>query len=258
MRGVVTTRITNPKVATLAPTWRRHCGLSVLFDNPGTRLAPGVMPLEDLSVDAPDRQRLYDELAGLVAQVDPQAMRARYGFCPLPRHSYHVTVCDGPNQRDVGDQGVDHPAEAALLDQLPGSLDRAPEVLGFLCRARVLDTAAANPVTFEVADVAVWGQVLAARLEPPSPSSRVALERVRRARAELVDDLWNRLGLRTQPWRPHISLGYFPNRQAAQAATATLRRWNRGLAAARRPAIAFASASVYGFTDMVSFLRLGT
>jgi hypothetical protein len=99
--------------------------------------------------------------------------------------------------------------------------------------------------------------VLAARLEPAGTVSRIALERVHRARTELADDLWTQLGLRTQAWRPHVSLGYFPNRDAADAATAMLPRWNQALTAGRRSPIALDSAAVYGFTDMVSFLRLG-
>jgi hypothetical protein len=99
--------------------------------------------------------------------------------------------------------------------------------------------------------------VLAARLEPAGRSSLAALERVAQARTELSDDLWAELGLRTQAWRPHVSLGYFPNRSAAKAATATLPRWNQTLATRPSATMTFEAASVYGFTDMVSFLRLG-
>jgi hypothetical protein len=253
----VPARITNPKVATLTPTWRRFRGTSVLFDNPGTRLAPGVTPLEDLPVDEPDRQRLYDDLAGVVAQVDAEAMRERYGFCPLPRYSYHVTICDGPNERTISGDGAPQHAAAALIEQLPDSLDRAPTTLGCLCRARVLRVVADSPITFAATGVAIWSHVLAALLEPAGALSRSALDRVTQARAELVDDLRTQLGLQISAWRPHVSLGYFPNRAAAKAATATLARWNRALTTWPPSPITFDSASVYGFTDMVSFLRLG-
>lgn len=251
-------RITNPKVASLAPTWRRYRGVSVLFDNPGARAGPGVIPLERMPIDDPTRQRLYDDLMGVMTDVDLDAMREQFGFCPLPRYSYHVTVCDGPNERDIAEGATSRSAQAAaVIHELPDSLHRLPDALGFLCRTRVLPTVAANPVTFEAAGIAIWGHVLAARLEPDGRSSQTALERVAQARTELANDLWAQLGLRTQAWRPHVSLGYFPNRSAAKAATATLPRWDQTLAMRPLSTITFDAASVYGFTDMVSFLRLG-
>jgi hypothetical protein len=257
-RGTVATRITNPKVLDLAPTWRRYRGLSVLFDNPGTRLGTGVLPLEHIPVNDPDQQRLYDNLADVVASIDVDDLREQYGFCPLPRYSYHVTVCDGPNERDIDRSTVPRRAAvAAVVDGLPDSLDQVSSALGFLHQARVLPTVAAEPVTFVATGIAIWGHVLAAQLEPAGQSARDALERIAQARAELSDDLQAHLGLLTQAWRPHVSLGYFPNRSAAEAATATLPGWQQALTAQPQPAIAFSSAAVYGFTDMISFFRLG-
>jgi hypothetical protein len=254
----VAARITNPKVLDLTPTWRRYRGLSVLFDNPGMRLGPGVTPLENMPVDDPEQQRLYDNLADVVASIDADDMREQYGFCPLPRYSYHVTVCDGPNERDIDRSTVPRRAAvAAVVDGLPESLDQVSTALAFLHHARVLHAVAADPVAFVATGIAIWGHVMAAQLEPAGQSARVGLDRIARARAELSDDLQAHLGLFTQAWRPHVSLGYFPNRSAAEAATATLTRWHQALTAQPQPTIAFSSAAVYGFTDMVSFFRLG-
>lgn len=252
------TRITNPKVATLEPTWRRYRGISVLFDNPGTRTRPGICALAGMTVDDPAQQRLYDALADVVADADPDGMRGRYGFCPLPRHTYHVTICDGPNERDVA--SVSRPyrtAVAALIEELPGSLARVPSTLGLLYRSELLTAVEANPVTLGASDIVVWGHVLAARLEPVDPTAHTAVERVARARTDLTEEVQAELRLRTQAWRPHVSLGYFPNSRAAEGGAATLGRWNRAWAARSRPMIAFRSAAVYGFTDMVSYYRLG-
>lgn len=241
--------ITNDKLIGLEPSWRRYHGISVLFDNPGTRPGPGIVRLEDIPVDDPDRQRLYDELADAVAGGD-RRLRDRYGLCPLPRHSFHVTVCDGPNERDAV------PHVSALLDDLPSSLDRLAVELPFMAGAEVLTTVAGTPVTLVVSEIAIWGHVLVARLAPHGPEHRVALERVTRARDLLVQDLWTNLGLRTQRWRPHVSLGYFPNRDAADAAVAALPPAFRSLPERLRTPITFSSAAVYGFADMVSFFRL--
>lgn len=243
--------ITNPKIASLDPTWRRYHGVSVLFDNPGTRPGPGIVRLEAIPVDDPDQQRLYDALAAAFTDEDC-VLRNRYGFCPLPRHSYHVTVCDGPNERDAA------AGAAAILEGLPDSLDRLDAEMGYLARARVLAAAGTNAVLLEASEIVVWGHVLAVRLSPVDAPARVALERIARARSELVDDLRTHLRLRTQPWRPHVSVGYFPNRNAAARAHAERRAWSGSLPQNLRSTIAFDSAAVYGFTDMASFFRRGT
>lgn len=230
----------------------------MLFDNPGTRVGSGVVPLEHMPVDDPEQQRLYDHLAGVVAEVDSDGMHERYGFCPLPRHSYHVTICDGPNEREIDRSTAPRRAAvAAVVDGLPDSLGDVSTVLGFLYRARVLAAVRADPVTLAATGIAIWGHVLAAHLEPAGPVARVALDRIARARTELSNDLQAQLGLLSQTWRPHVTLGYFPNRPAAQAATATMPRWRDALTARPMPTITFGSAAVYGFSDMVTFYRLG-
>lgn len=240
--------ITNVKLAGLEPSWRPYRGVSVLFDNPGTRPPGGVVPLDAIPVAAPERQRLYDDLARGIGDGD-DAWRRRHGLCRLPRASYHVTVCDGPNQHS-GARSV-----SALLDGLPDSLRRLSGDFDTMGRARVLAVAADNAVTLLVTDIVVWGHVLAARLAPVDSDSAAALDRIAAARAELVDDLWRTLRLRIQRWRPHVSVGYFPNRAAAASAAATLPVAYRNLPSALDASITFAAAAVYGFTDMASFFR---
>ena len=242
--------VTNPKLASLAPTWARYRGVSLLFDNPGTRPPPGVVPLEAIPVERPEQQRLYDDLAAEVA--DDDVLRARHGLCPLPRHSYHVTVCDGPNERD-GRRPI-----AALLAGLPDSLHDLAADPDLFPAADTVAEIAVNPVTLVVSGVAVWGHVLAAQLAPAGAADRAALARVATARDALVAALWARLRLRVQQWRPHVSLGYFPNRDAAAAAAAALPARYASLPGRLTAPITFSSAALHGFTDMASFHRLGT
>lgn len=248
-RTAVRLDITNPKVASLAPTWRRQHGVSVLFDNPGAHAPAGVVPLAAIRVTDPGRQRLYDELAAALA-ADGGALQARYGLCPLPRPSYHVTVCDGPNERHA------LPPVAALLEGLPASLAQVDDDLRFLVADGLRAVVADNPVRLAVGGIVVWGHVLAGRLAPADPDAAAALRRVARAREALVRQLWGHLRLRTQRWRPHVSLGYFPNRAAAAAARDALPTDHRELQVPIDSSITFESAALYGFTDMASFHRL--
>lgn len=250
-RGGVALDITNPKIASLAPTWRRHHGVSVLFDNPGTLPAPGVARLDDIQVTDPAAQRLYDELSAIRASLD-RRFHVEHGLCALPRSSFHVTVCDGPNERHA------IASLAALLDGLPRSLERLPDDLSVLAHTRLLAAVARQPVTFTAGQLVVRGHVLAAALSPAGADDARTVQRISTARDDLVDALWARLRLPSQPWRPHVSLGYFPNRAAARAAGRALPDRLRTLPAGSTSPITFTHAAVYGFTDMASYFRLET
>ena len=248
--------VTNPKVAGLEPRWRRWPGASVLFDNPGV---PPHARLEDSTAPGVPEQRLYDDLAVLVDAMRPSLLRTRYAFCPLPRTAYHVTVCDGPNAEALA--GVAAPLAsrlASLLDGLPDSVDRVAAALSFAGVADVVDALRAHPVTLAADALVIWGSVLAARLIAPDAPSREALAVVTRARDGMAAGLGQALGMEPRPWRPHVSLGYFANPGGAQEARAQLATWNQWLEAAGPARITYRSAALYGFTDMVSFVRAGS
>ena len=248
--------ITNRKVAGLEPTWRTWRGVSVLLDNPG--LPPG-RRLEDATAAGVPEQRLYDDLSVLVDAARPAALRMDYGFCPLPRSTYHVTVCDGPNEEELTRADAPDAAEvAALLASLPDSLAQVPAALAFAGPGALLRTVEDNPVTVAAREVVIWGSVLAVRLIAADESSAVALEQITAARKAVADAFNDALGIAANPWRPHVSLGYFANRDGADRARENLAEWNRRLAASEPAPITYRSAALYGFADMVSFFRVGS
>lgn len=248
--------ITNPKIAGLEPTWRTWRGVSVLFDNPG--LPPGHR-LEDATAAGVAQQRLYDDLAVLVDAARPSALRAAFGFCPLPRSTYHVTVCDGPNEEELAQAEAPGTAEVAtLVAALPHSLAQVPAALAFAEPHALLGTAEQNPVTMTADEVVIWGSVLAVRLGAADEASAAGLAQITAARQTVARALHATLGSTVRPWRPHVSLGYFANLDGAGRAAQELDQWNRWLAASQPAPITYRSAALYGFTDMVSFFRVGS
>lgn len=248
--------ITNPKVAGLEPTWRTWRGVSVLFDNPGL---PSGDRLEDATAPGVPEQRLYDDLSVLIDAARPAALRAAYGFCPLPRSTYHVTVCDGPNEQELARVKGPGTAEiTALVAALPDSLGQVPAALAFADPDALLRAVTENPVTLAAHETVIWGSVLAARLVAANEDSTGALERIAGARQAVADAFNTSLGMAPRPWRPHVSLGYFANREGARRAQQKLPEWNQWLAASRPPPITYRSAALYGFIDMVTFLRVGS
>lgn len=247
--------ITNRKVASLDPTWAPWRGASVLFDNPG--LPPGTQLEEATAAGAPE-QRLYDDLAVLVDALRPATLRAEYGFCPLPRSTYHVTICDGPNEVELATAGGPAVGRISpLLAGLPGSLPAVADALAFAGVAALVRTVAANPVAMRSEQLVIWGSVLAARMVPADDAAREALAVVGRSRQPVADALGDSLGVAIRPWRPHVSLGYFASLELAERALEQLPVWNTWLDAAEPATITYRSAALYGFTDMVSFFRAG-
>jgi hypothetical protein len=145
--------ITNEKIADLEPTWRRYAGLSVLYDNPGTVLSTGLERIDALPVADDTAQELYDALEEVVAELSDGPLR-HLGFCPLPRATYHVTVCDGVNDTVMTGMSSPHrPAVQTLLDGLPDSLLRPSLALHLLRTSDLLTTVWANPCTVRVREL---------------------------------------------------------------------------------------------------------
>jgi hypothetical protein len=187
-----------------------------------------------------------EALMGVSALLGADRLRDAYGVCPLPPPTYHVTICDGVNELQAPgvEPGVAR-AVSTLLRGLPESIAQLPDSLTFLGAAEALDAARTNPVRFRAAEIVRWGSVLAVRLAPASSDDESALATI-----------GVQLGLRVQAWRPHVSLAYFADRTGAAAAAPEIPEWNRMvLESVGDATVRFSSASLYGFTDMVTFFK---
>lgn len=256
------TSITNPKLSSVEPpAWSAYPGVSVLYDPPGCAELSGVQPLEAVSPRKHLDLMLYDRLSEAADHIADTTAQDGEPLCALPRATYHVTLCDGINEgmRDrVHGQEARREIEQTLAG-LPDSLLWATSVMRLLRDRDLLWTVWTHPISFRLSALKVWGHVLVARLEPADEGSTAALAAHEASRGELVRRLSVRLGVQVQTWRPHVTLGYFANETAAaRTREHVLPQWHgyvrertRGLS------LTFRSASVYGFTDMVSFWRLG-
>lgn len=252
--------VANPKLSGVAPpTWRPYPGVSILYDNPGSAALSGVEPLTASSAAGRADQWLYDRLRVVAGEVESSMHHDGAVLCELPRHTYHVTVCD------VVNEGTRRHVRRAMrsevdgtLEELPDSLLWATSLLRLLCRSELPWSVWACPITFRVEGLRVWGQVLAAELVAADERSVAARASHEASRSELAARLGTRVGVQPREWRPHVSLGYFPNEHAAaHAAEHVVPEWqDRARERTEGLGLTFRSASVYGFTDMVSFWRL--
>jgi hypothetical protein len=254
-------RITNPKLSGVEPaTWTPYPGVSLLYEDAGCASSRGVESLERLAAVAARDDELYRQLRGGVDEFVLIARDRGVGLSPLPLYSYHVTLCDAVNQgnrtqvRDPYRQDVDD-----TLDALPDGLLRSNDLMWLMSDPEPRWRVRRDPVGFRVAGLGVWGHALVARLAPRDGRSLSAAARHEIAREQFASRLDARLGLEVQAWRPHVTLGYLANEDdAARVRDRFLGPWQDvALGRTDGTSVTFVSASVYGFTDMANFWRLG-
>lgn len=251
--------VTNPKLSSVEPTaWAPYPGMSLLYDDAGCVSSQGVQSLERLAVVAARDDELYRRLGDAVQEA---GLRDGAGLSLLPVHSYHVTLCDVVNH---GNRGRVRAPYRRLVDDslgdLPDGLLRTDDLMWLMRDPEPAWSVRSDPVRFRVDGLDIRGHALVARLTPTSRRSTAAVSHHEAARERFAGRLHTLLGIDVQPWRPHVTLGYLPNDDlAAQASGHFLDRWQaETLERVDGATIGFVSASVYAFTDMASFWRLGT
>jgi len=252
--------ITNAKVAGLEPVWAPYRGFSLLFDNPGESVSPMGEGLARLncSVNTSSSLQLYSALAGLLDKIGRDLLMNTYLFCPLPSYSYHVTVWDGPN--DGNARNVPPRYRPNLEDFLAGLPNSLLGNNGFT--TEVYDSPLVLrrgwTLEFKFDRLTKWGnQVLVARLAPADKDSEATLRGITADRTDLTTDLQERFGVKTtNGYSPHVSLGYFANREFADLSTPQIDHWTDMVKKeAGNLTITFSSISLYGFTDMATFFK---
>lgn len=251
--------ITNPKIAGFAPRWAPFGGFSVLFDNPGQGLtAVGRQLFLTSDVDADPALGFYRGLRDNLARLGGDQLTNRYLFCHLPSPSYHVTLWDGGNHGNVGAVLSEHRQKLDdLLAGLPESLSLAHELI-----SPVIDSAVVGPLgeglRFRYDRLELWGDVvLVARLAAADPESATRLDMLIAERRRLTADFRATYGIGPgDDYRPHVSLGYFADRELARRARSCLVDWEDSFSEPMAgQELFFAGASLYGFTDMATFFK---
>ncbi|AIE85908.1 hypothetical protein [Fimbriimonas ginsengisoli] len=246
--------ITQGKIAGLTPRWARFPGFSLLFDNPisAYRENAGVETLA-CDVDNDSQLGFYRQANLGLQSLSPDRLLQTYGFCALPSPSYHVTAFDVANVADlVRCHSEIRDGLRTLLDQLPSPHAFSADLL---CRAEENEVAQSEwNLTFSYGELCQWGGVMAIRLSPVEVD---VFARFVEARAILSRGYLAQFGLgASEAFTPHVSLGYFMNREGAELARSRVTSWNEALQGfVGESKLSFRSASLYGFTDMATFFR---
>ncbi len=250
--------ITNEKVAGFLPRWAGFRGFSILFDNPGKCLMPSGGHLNlACDVDGDLALTFYQALRNALNCLNPDLLTTAYLFCPLPPASYHVTVWDGGNDGNAAQVvGTERQTMERFLVGLPDTLTPAQEVTA-LARISPLVTRQDWNIPFEFDRLALWGNVVVVARLSPTEASQDAFQAFVEERRQLSAAFRQVYGIGpSENYVPHVSLGYFANREGAQMASPCLDNWNRVFAERMQGlTLTFQSAAVYGFTDMATFFK---
>lgn len=252
--------ISNQKVAGVEPRWADFRGYSLLFDNPGDSLTPsGALLNLDNQVDTDPELGFYRALNNSIVAIGREMLIRSYLFCPLPPSSYHVTVWDGGNNANVADVvPIYRPQLEAQLKGLPSSLAQENPLTDTVLKSSL--ACHDVEIVFHFDRLLKWGNsVLVAALKP-SEETKVQLQRLTQLREGLSLEFLDLYALKgSLRYSPHVSLGYFANQESAQQATPCIEEWStkvREQVGEQR--LSFRSLSLYGFTDMAHFFKVGT
>lgn len=252
--------ITQDKVAGFEPRWATYPGFSLLFDNPGAStsraddlLKVACSPLAGTELD------FYFRLAKTIDDLDRSLLFTAYLFCPLPPASYHVTVWDGVNAGSVSSMRAElRPEWTAFLTDIPNSLHRPPQSMSVVASSALVRESFRD-IKFQFDKLTIWGnQVLVTRLAPADEESKERLRGLSTARATVCDAASRHLGLASShSYSPHVSLGYFANREHGELAHAHVADWtDRFRQNLEGSTITYCSLDVFAFTDMANFYKL--
>ncbi len=249
--------ITHDKILGFTPRWAPYNGFSLLFDNPDS----GFSPLEENnqlmklnSVSSHPTLELYQAFVDALDFIDTNLLTNTYLFCPLPPSTYHVTVWDGLNVGNLADVNPSVQERwADFVNKFPHTFQKDSE---FTSRARASSLTQNQDwnITFRYDTLHKWGSGMGIFLKPADQESAQILGEIKNRREDLYEDFPVKI---VHPeYVPHVTLGYFANRESAQLTTPLIAAWRNVFEEMVRDlTITYHSISLYGFTDMITFFK---
>ena len=223
------------------PVFHPFRGFSCIFDDAG-------------------KEEVFYELTNLALQkIEPQTLVTTFLFCPLPLSSYHITVWDGINEGNLDSIDNRHkPYFQEFLNNISTSLELDAPFSKFLESNALIENKAWY-IGLKFKELVIWpgGPVLVASLEAADEESKKELSKLEKHRTKLYQDFEKELGINMyREYTPHVTIGYFANKEGADKAIDHLSKWNKVFESTLNDAtIRFNSVSLYGFENMTNFFK---
>lgn len=257
--------ITHDKILGFTPLWAPYNGFSLLFDNPDSgfsgiddKLYIGRCPLKlDNDLDNP-RLALYQAFVEGLNSIDISLLTNTYLFCPLPPSTYHVTVWDGLNDGnyDLGTSVDANSSEWERWTNFQENLFRFAEKIDFLYLERGSPLVQNQwDITFQFDTLHKWSSGMGILLKPADQQSERLLKEIENHREELYKNF--PVEIKHSEYAPHVTLGYFANKESAQLATPLVSDWAKIFEETTRGLrITYSSIHLYYFINMITFIML--
>jgi hypothetical protein len=251
--------VTNPRVAGFSPRWRSFRGFTLLFNNPGNSLADW-QGFQRVACNLPHDPALdfYRALRDGLEEIGIDMLTESYLFCALAPASYHVTAWDCINDDHATQVHAPYrPELGQALEGLPATL-RQPNAFTALPLESELLTKRDWHIRFRFDGLFKWANIgIVARLGPADSEAAAYLQQFTAARDRLNTRFRTTFGVgASNVYVPHVTLGYFANKQLAQLSTPCIDGWSATVAARVGDlTLAFEHISLYGFTDLETFFR---
>ena len=249
--------ITHDKILGFTPLWAPYNGFSLLFDNPDGGFSPlqqnnQLMKLESLSSHS--TLGLYQAFVDALDRIDTYLLTNTYLFCPLPPSTYHVTVWDGLNVGNLADL---NPSEKEtwtdFVKRLPNTFHENSEFTDWESVSSLTQNLDWN-ITFQFGSLHKWSSGMGVLLKPADQKSVEILKEIATRREDLYENSPGKIA--HFEYAPHVTLGYFTNKESAQLTTSLISDWEKIFEEATKDlTITYHNISLYGFTDMITFFK---
>lgn len=249
--------ITHDKILGFTPRWAPYNGFSLLFDNPDGGFSPLQENNQLMKLDSASSHptlELYQAFVDTLDLIDTNLLTNTYLFCPLPPSTYHVTVWDGLN---VGNLADVNPSEQErwtdFVNKLPHTFHENSEFTSWAEASSLTQNLDWN-IIFRLDTFYKWGTGMGILLKPADQESAQILTDIKNLR----EDLYKKFPVKIShpEYVPHVTLGYFANRESAQLTTPLIADWAKTFEeAVGDMTITYNSISLYGFTDMITFFK---
>ena len=249
--------ITHDKILSFTPRWAPYNGFSLLFDNPDRGFSPLQENNQLMKLDSASSHptlELYQAFVDTLDLIDMNLLTNTYLFCPLPPSTYHVTVWDGLN---VGNLTDVNPSEQErwtdFVNKLPHTFHENSEFTGWASASLLTQNRDWN-ITFRYDTLHKWSSGMGILLKPADQESAQILKEIENCREDFYENF--PVNIAHSEYTPHVTLGYFANKESAQLTTPLIADWAKIFEEVVRDlTITYNTISLYGFTDMITFFK---
>lgn len=245
--------LTQRKIADLRPLWSTFRGFSLMLEaNPASASGPGDGPF----ANTPATRLVHNQIRAALDKAGQSSLMRELLLGLLPPATWHVTFADLLNEDYL--LAVPHAGRREIAEALnDAQVGCLPSLLREIGLQAGVNRAASVRLVYEGFST-LSGSVAALTFAPASTADTTVLSELLAWRDDLLGQLEVIQGPARRTWLPHLTLGYFINRDLAASQQSALTRLGTVLDSALDGCILEHDVvSLFAFRSMADFQRVG-